>query len=110
MGVLTKQMTTGTITANGGLVTLPLKALSNGGCSIQITGTWTGTITFQIACDNNTTYVSYLMTSYSTGTVASTTTGNDTFWANYVGATDVQAKATATITGSASIRITALGG
>jgi len=70
--------------------------------AIQITGTWTGTITFQVSLDN-TTYVSQLATPSTTSTPAATTTANGVFYVDAPGISSVRVSGTAGGTGTAVI-------
>lgn len=109
MPPLTPVTQSGTITTNGDTVTLALRPLGNGGAAIQVTGTWTGTLTFQVSADG-TTFVSALATSYSSGTPGTTTTSNDTWWLNLVSVRSLRVKATASMTGTVSVFLQALQG
>lgn len=109
MAVLKILTVSGTLAAQDATVDLPLRPQANGGCSIQVTGTWTGTITFKVSADG-TNYVSLYATDYATGAQAATTTANITVWANLVGVKNVQAYFTTKSSGTPSILITAANG
>jgi hypothetical protein len=106
----------GTIDTNGDAVTLtvrdatvPGQVVYNGGVGIQVTGTWTGTLTFRLTRDG-TTYTAFLVTNDATDARASTTTANGVFSANLVGVVAVRVVATATITGAAVVTLIAAEG
>jgi hypothetical protein len=77
----------------------------NGYCTfrVQVSGIWTGTLTFETSCDGGTTFgvTSPLVT--GTSFRSSTTTGNGIFLGDCSGATHVRVRATAAITGTATI-------
>lgn len=107
----------GTLVASGGLgaanttVTLALNGVANGGCSVQIIGTYTGTVTYQVSADNGSTYSSLYMTDYATGsqatTLAATGAVTSLTWANLVAVTTVRANMTSYTSGTALVRISA---
>ena len=66
----------GSVTATDDAITM---ARTNGqGVACQVTGTWTGTITFEATVEGST-WVAFNMTPSNSGTDASTTTGNGTW-------------------------------
>lgn len=96
---------TGTITANGGSVgvgqgfgTAPLNGQN---CSVDISGTWTGTLAFQLAQQSHTFYAA---ATYVTSN-PSPTTSNELVAVTTQGATSFQVIATATMTGTANVTI-----
>lgn len=72
--------------------------------SVTVTGTWTGTLSFEISADGGTTWVASTMRqrggSYRTGT----TTGNGVFDADVSGKTNFRVRATAAMTGTAVVK------
>jgi len=64
----------GTVTATDETITLT-KLLVHGGLAIQLSGTWSGTITFETTVDG-TNWVAFNMTPSNSGTDASTATAN----------------------------------
>lgn len=103
MPAAAQTLASGSIITNGQSVTAS-PGPSVDSVSIQITGTWTGTITFQGSTDGST-YVSLLMSSATAGTGATSTTSNGVFSAARAGLTSIRATATAAMTGTAVIRI-----
>jgi hypothetical protein len=106
----------GTLTADGQAVTLvvrdasvPGQVVYNGGVGIQVTGTWTGTLTFRLTRDGST-YATMVVTNDSTDSRVSTTTANGVFSANLIGVVAVRVAATATMTGTAVVTLIAAEG
>ncbi len=74
----------------------------NGSVGIQITGTWSGTITFQ-ASVNNTTFTAINVIPATSPTAVSTTTGNGLWSASIGGLSTVRAVFTSYVSGSANV-------
>lgn len=70
--------------------------------TLNITGTWTGTITFE-GTNDDTLWTAITAINIGSGAQATTTTANGLFGINNAGVTKVRARATATITGSALV-------
>jgi hypothetical protein len=73
--------------------------------TVQITGTFTGTISFEATADGQTWFPVYL-TNLSTATVATTTTTTGQFALTNVGLQQLRARATAAMTGGANLTLT----
>lgn len=73
---------------------------------VQVTGTWTGTLTFEKSIDGGTTWTFGGAQVMSTGYVQASVTGNGIFGTDAGGATHFRVRATAAMTGTASIVIT----
>ena len=111
--------TQGTLTTNGQAVTLVYRptpgagltpsARNNGGVGVQITGTWTGTLSFEGTIDG-TNFGAIQATRYGTGATASSTTENSMWRAEVVGLTSFRVRASAAMTGSAVVTIVATEG
>jgi hypothetical protein len=74
------------------------------GLSVQVTGTWTGTLTFQGSLDGST-FVSVLTSNATSGATTTTTTANGVFAFSNVGYHTVRVSATAAMTGTAVVSI-----
>lgn len=85
-----------------GCVSLSVSALSAVG--IQITGTWTGTITFEGTIDGAT-YTPLNMTPSDSGTAVTSTTANGVWLGSCGGLAIVRARMSAAPTGSAEVTI-----
>lgn len=79
-------------------------ALDNqtGGVTFSVSGTWTGTLTFE-GTNNDGSWTSLLATNVASGAQATTTTANGLFTVANVGVIKVRVRATAAITGTATI-------
>lgn len=73
--------------------------------ALDISGTWTGTLTFEGSA-NGGTFNSILVTNTATGAKVTTTTANGTFSVPNGGFIIVRARATATVTGTATVSAT----
>lgn len=73
-----------------------------GSAAIDISGTWTGTFTFE-ATANGDTWRSILVTNTTTGALSTTTTASGTFALSNAGYQSVRVRATATVTGTAFV-------
>lgn len=99
----------GTIAANGASVTLPYRHFVNGGVGFQVTGTFSGTLEFQVTI-NGTDYVATQIYPVNTGTAATTTTTTGLFKTDVVGIVGVRVISTAWSSGTANIWIAGLAG
>lgn len=98
----------GTLTTNGDFLALT-SFLTHGSVAIQLTGTWTGTVSFEATLDG-TTWVSLGLFPSATpaASVAVSSTGNGA-WGNLMqGWSAVRGKCTASMTGTVVITIRAL--
>lgn len=77
-----------------------------GGASLTISGTWTGTITFECTADGGATWVAMNAMPVADTTAVSTTTGNGVWQVNVAGLTGIRMRASATMTGAAVATIT----
>lgn len=104
-----RNSTNGTISANGTSVTLTWREFYNGGVGVQVTGTFSGTLQFEITIDGST-YVAIQTTDVTNLNVATTTTGTGVFFFNVVGAMAVRVRSTAWTSGTATITLVGLPG
>lgn len=104
-----RNSTNGTIAANAASVTLAWKEFYNGGVGVQLTGTFSGTLQFEMTI-NGTDFVAVQTTNVTTGTVATTATGTGVYFFNCVGALSVRVTSTAWTSGTATIALAALPG
>ncbi len=74
--------------------------------TINVSGTYSGTVTFQCDPNGGGTYSSLLATNIADGTTSSTTTSTGSFAVPNVGCLSVQAKMTSYVSGTAAITIT----
>lgn len=102
------QFTSGTITSatcpGAGCVTLSVAGVGVG--AIQITGTWSGTITAQGSVDG-TNYVSAAIVSVPTGATTTTTTTNGVWLIGIAGLKSIRLTGTAWTSGTATVTIRA---
>jgi hypothetical protein len=104
-----RNTTNGTITAQDGAVTLSWREFYNGGVGTQVTGTYSGTLTFQVTIDG-TNWVAVQSLNVTTGTEGTTTTGTGIFRFDVVGIQQTRVIATAWTSGTATVTIVALPG
>ena len=104
-----RNSTNGTIAANDTSVTLAYREFFNGGVGIQVTGTFSGTITFEMSIDG-TNFVAALATNVTSGAEATTTTATGVFKFDAVGALVVRARSTAWTSGTATVHLVAMAG
>ena len=101
------------ITASGSLSapaqTVALALSGQSGAAAQITGTWSGTITFEATLDG-TNWVAINAVSASTSTPQTTTTANGLYRLTPGGVAQIRANATALATGSAVVSLRASAG
>jgi CO dehydrogenase/acetyl-CoA synthase beta subunit len=91
------------LTANTDRIALT-RLMTFGGFAIQITGTWTGTITFEVTVDG-VNWVAFNVTPAASGTDVSTTTANGCWSKQNNGYAGISAHATASMTGTAVVTI-----
>jgi hypothetical protein len=104
-----RNSTTGTIAANNADVTLAYRQFFNGGVGVQVTGTYSGTLQFEVTIDG-TTYVALPALNITTGAEATTTTGTGIFRFDVVGVLLVRVRATAWTSGTATVTIAGMAG
>ncbi len=85
-----------------GVGCIDLNVAGQGSIGIQITGTWSGTITFQTSVDN-TNYVSLLVLPTTSTTAVTTTTANGVWTTNVAGLTTVRVVFTTWASGTAVV-------
>lgn len=73
-----------------------------GTATIQLSGTWTGTITFEATVDGGN-YIAIPAVTLSTNTIAYTTTANNIFRFNIAGLVRIRVRSSAAITGTAIV-------
>lgn len=79
-----------------------------GGVAVQITGTWTGTVTFEASVDGGTTYFSNPAIAVNgTGVLVTTATGNGQWQSDIAGFSNFRIRCSITGTGTAVISIRA---
>lgn len=94
---------TGTPTANSA-ATFVLPSSATG--QVEISGTWTGTLQCEISVDGGVTYVSHSIHQIGSPLFISTFTNNVIGSLNLAGKTHMRLRATAAITGTATVRVT----
>jgi hypothetical protein len=104
-----RNTTNGTLTGNGQAVSLAWREFYNGGVGIQVTGTFSGTLTFQLTIDG-TNFVSALTTNVTTGAQSTTTSSTGIFFFNVVGALSVRVSASSWSSGTATVTLVNLPG
>lgn len=98
----------GSITVNGGTAVLSIPTgQALGSLGIEAAGTWTGTIQVECAASRSGSgaFVALTLTPRNSATTATSFTGNGQWSASILGCQRVQARATNTMTGSASITL-----
>jgi len=104
-----RNSTAGDITALNGAMTLTYRQFANGGVGVQVTNTFSGTLTFEMTIDG-TNWVAVQATSVTTGTVATTTTTTGVFKFDVVGALSVRVRASAWTSGTATVTLVGMAG
>ena len=104
-----RNSTNGTIAANGASVTLAWKEFYNGGVGVQLTGTFSGTLQFEMTI-NGTDFVAVQTTNVTTAVVGTTASAVGVYFFNCVGALSVRVTSTAWTSGTATIALAALPG
>ena len=103
-GANNQSIVTGTPTA-GSVASVAVSGDSS--FSIQISGTWTGTLAFERSLDSGTTYTPIGAFSAGTSFITATVTQNGAFHGNAASATNIRVRSTATWTGTASVKLLA---
>jgi hypothetical protein len=106
--MMRNRTTTGNITTNTPGVgnTVGVDAHTYGVAGVQVTGTWTGTLTFEGTVDG-TNYVAMAATPGVGGSTVSTTTANGLWRCNIAGLQAVQVRGSAAMTGTAVVTLNA---
>jgi hypothetical protein len=103
-----RNQVTGAIAQNAATVRLAYRECINGGVSVQLTGTWSGTLEFRVS--NGDGFVPIQVRNVTNGAILTTTTTNGIYVFDVVGALEVEVAATAWTSGTAAVRIVGLGG
>lgn len=104
-----RNSTTGDITALNGAVTLTYRQFANGGVGVQVTNTFSATLTFEMTIDG-TNWVAVQTQSVTTGTVATTATATGIYKFDVVGALSVRVRASAYTSGTATVTLVGMAG
>lgn len=96
----------GTVTAADEAITLS-RLITSGAAAIQITGTWGGTITFEVTADN-TNWIGFAMTPSNSGTDVLTTTANGGWSKPMQGWSGIRARFSTASSGTPRITIRAV--
>ena len=104
-----RNSTSGTIAANGASITLAWREFYNGGVGIQVTGTFSGTLQFEMTIDG-TNFVAVQTTNVTNIVVSPTTTATGVFFFNVVGAMSVRVRSTTWASGTATVTLVGLPG
>jgi hypothetical protein len=99
----------GTISGNNQSVTLPYRHHTNGGVGVQITGTFSGTLQFEVTVDG-TNYVGVFTNNVTSNANAVSTTAGGVFKFDVVGVISVRVRSTAWTSGDAAVTIAGLAG
>jgi hypothetical protein len=98
-----------TIDANGEIVALAYRQFFNGGVGVQVFGTFSGTLQFEVSIDG-TNYVAIPATNVTSGVAGTTATGSGIYRFDVVGILMVRVRATAWSSGSAVVTVVGLAG
>ena len=101
--VITTSGTTCVLEASCLIVNLPE---DKGGATLTLSGTWTGTISFEATGDGGATWVAVNVTPLASTTAVTSATANGTWQVNAAGFTGLRMRASATMSGSATATIT----
>jgi hypothetical protein len=104
-----RNSTQSTITAADGAVTLAYRQFFNGGIGVQVTGTFSATLSFEMSIDG-TNFVSVLATNVNSGGIATTTTATGIYKFDVVGALVVRVRASAYTSGTATVTVVGMAG
>ena len=104
-----RNSTAGDITALNGAVTLTYRQFANGGIGVQVTNTFSGTLTFEMTIDG-TNFVAVQATNVSTGVIGTTATATGVYKFDVVGALSVRARASAWTSGTATVTLVGMAG
>ena len=88
---------------------LAYRQFVNGGVGVQLTGTFSGTLQFEVTIDG-TNYVAILATNVTSGAISATTAGTGVFKFDVVGIIAARVRATAWTSGTATVTIAGLAG
>ncbi len=99
-------ITTNASTCTAGVCLVLNIAQDKGGASFVLSGTWTGTISFEATGDGGTTWVAINAYPLNSGTAVTSATANGTWQVNCTGLTGLRMRGSATMTGSATATIT----
>jgi hypothetical protein len=102
VGANSQSIITGTPTANSDAA-FTLASLET--CQIQVTGTWTGTLQIELSNDSGTTWYIRRVHQIGTDVTSSAFTANFSGGANVGGYTNLRVRATAAMTGTATVKI-----
>jgi hypothetical protein len=102
VGSNNQQIITGNATNNS---TVKVSGSGNSSFSVQITGTWVGTLQFERSLDNGNTWTAIAAFSAGTAVSSSSTTSSGAFHGNASAATDIRVRATSWTSGVASVKI-----
>lgn len=97
----------GSITANDASVTLPYRYTANGAVAAQVTGTFSGTLQFEVTVDG-TNFVAARATNVTSGTAATTTTAGGVFTIDATGVLVARVRSTAWSSGTADVTLVSL--
>lgn len=103
---LNDRFLTAPISVNADVVQLALPG-DTSGCSIAITGTWTGTVQFEASGDMAGNFNAVNATPSNSATPATSATANGLWRVPVSGYTHIRVRASATITGAAQISLSA---
>ena len=104
-----RNSTSGDITALNGAVTLTYRQFANGGVGVQLTNTFSGTLTFELSMDG-TNFVAVQATNVTSGAVATTATATGVYKFDVVGALTVRVRASAWTSGTATVTLVGMAG
>jgi len=102
-----KNVTSGSIDANGEAITHACRFLSPGVISVQITGTFSGTLQLEATVDGST-FASYNLKDGNSGTLATSATAVKLFVGDAYAISSFRVRASAWSSGTASITISTL--
>jgi hypothetical protein len=104
-----RNSTNGTIAANGASVSLAYREFFNGGVGVQLAGTFSGTLQFEMSI-NGTDFVAVQSVNVNNGSTTTTSTAVGIFKFDAVGALVVRVRSTAWTSGTATVHLTAMAG
>lgn len=96
-----KITTNATTCATAGACLVVSVPQDTGGAALTISGTWTGTISFEATADGGTTWVAIDVMPVADTTLVSSTTANGVWQVNMTGLTGIRMRSSASMTGSA---------
>jgi hypothetical protein len=104
-----RNQATGSVAGNDQVVSLEWREAFNGGVGLQVTGTFSGTLTLQLSLDG-TNYVALQGTNVTTGAPITTLTAAGVMAANVVGARLVRVIGSGWGSGTAAVTLVGLPG